>query len=118
MTMSVLGPTNAMAAVEIDIFSGRPNPSWTVPDTDVNRWLATLPTVPRPEPTAEALGYRGLIVQRGDDHIRVFNGAAIAPRFALADPARRFEAWLLSTGEKFADPKLLEWVRQSLHSLA
>ena len=103
-----------MVAVELDIFSGRPNPSWTVPDTDVHRWLTTLPTVQEPESAAEDLGYRGLIVHLGDEHIRVFNGTAIAPRFALADPARRFEAWLLSTGERFADPKLLESVRESL----
>ena len=101
-------------AVELDLFSGRPNPTWTVSGVDVSRWLNRLPAAERPQREDEPLGYRGIIVHLANDEIRVFNGIAVATAFVLADPERLFEAWLVSTGKNAADPELLEFARQSL----
>lgn len=51
-------------AVELDVFSGRPNPGWVLENKDaeeLNRLLQNLPARKTSAP-AEGLGYRGFIV--------------------------------------------------------
>jgi hypothetical protein len=121
--MSVVEKQPSMASVVLDIFSGRPNPSWTVPLVEVERWLTSLPASRRAGADEEGLGYRGLVVTSDKQRVRVFNGAvkigaatidtaAIGPA-TLDDPGRRFETWLLAAGEKVIDPAL--W--KSVHDL-
>ena len=48
--------------VEIDLFSGRPNPTWELTAAEVSELKARLATLPTGSPVAmpEVLGYRGL----------------------------------------------------------
>jgi hypothetical protein len=95
--------------VEVDIFSGRPNPVIELSAKDSREALALLagtrklergePGLP-PEPT---LGYRGLIVdQIGKRTVklprafRVVDGTILGARAPLAAPGREFEEFVLS----------------------
>ena len=56
--------------VTLDVFSGRPNPSWQLADADVRQLIERMAN--RSVPSAEAgedagLGYRGLIVSAVHD---------------------------------------------------
>jgi hypothetical protein len=69
--------------VEIDAFSGRPNPSWELsPDeaAELARRLADLPNANAPAP-APGLGYRGFVITNPEgshglpDLLRIHDGA-------------------------------------------
>jgi len=112
--------------VEADLFSGRPNPAWTLDAgeaadlADLLRLLA--PGSAAPEPPA--LGYRGITVRGvepalpGCTTLRAFRGAAVAecatgPR-TLSDPARALERWLLETARHRLDPELFEVIEREM----
>ena len=65
--------------IELDAFSGRPNPKWVASPAraaSISRGLSSLPDAPaRPEP--DHLGYRGFIVRQGGMHARVYGGHVI-----------------------------------------
>ena len=79
-----------MLRVTADIFSGRPNPSWTV--TDEAEARATLrdlgregTTLTDAEPAGAGLGFRGLWVEAlGDDLASDYRLAG--PRYLAVDP--------------------------------
>ena len=62
--------------IELDAFSGRPNPTWVAsPEraASISRALSSLPDAPgRPEP--DHLGYRGFIIRQRGLHARVYGG--------------------------------------------
>jgi len=62
--------------IELDAFSGRPNPTWTAsPDraASMSRDLSSQPDAPaQPEPGH--LGYRGFIIRQGALRARVYDG--------------------------------------------
>jgi hypothetical protein len=78
--------------VTIDMFSGRPNPSWEIAGDEASQLVAKLRDLraPRPELAAKAappgLGYRGIVVGRlsGDetvpDEVRAFNSVLSVKR--------------------------------------
>lgn len=95
-----------MMRIELDIFSGRPNPSW-VADADASeameRWLNLLPpadTWVAAPAAADELGYRGFILLREDDagtpptRLRVFRGRVFDEHRSCNEPAG-FEPWLI-----------------------
>ncbi|HEV2720064.1 MAG TPA: hypothetical protein VG323_08600 [Thermoanaerobaculia bacterium] len=82
--------------VELDIFSGRPNPRWRLGDAEAARVrelidaLAPAPAAAPPEPPG--LGYRGF---RIDDVATAYSGVVRMRGRVLADPQRRVERFLL-----------------------
>lgn len=98
--------------VEIDIFSGMPNPVWTLSDTQAAVFLAKLSELQEIEakPRSSNLGYRGLIIriqQGANQEMHIQNGfvevsGIMASTFFL-DPNRSLERWLLATGRAFVD---------------
>jgi len=62
--------------IELDAFSGRPNPKWVESQeraASVSRALSLLAEAPvRPEP--DHLGYRGFIIRQRGLHARVYGG--------------------------------------------
>lgn len=91
--------------VELDVFSGRANPSWTLSGDDAGQVLDLLrnaPTVGR-RSIENNLGYRGFVVEAPEvGIIRVQNGIVevtgeneITYR---SDPDRVIERWLLESG--------------------
>jgi hypothetical protein len=97
--------------VTLRIFSGRPDPTWTLSVrqmTHLSNLISTLtPLIPVPPMMEGGLGYQGFRVERLKDiEVRdplfTFQGIVwLGPRgdaSALIDPERRVERWLLDTG--------------------
>ena len=62
--------------IEIDAFSGRPNPKWVESAeraASVSRALSSLTEAP-PRPEPDHLGYRGFIIRQPGLHARVYGG--------------------------------------------
>jgi hypothetical protein len=110
------------ATVVLEIFSGRPDPSWTLDEhhvTELLRRLKTLPpatehTLP-PEP---GLGYRGLHVSLSDgahgETVVVRQGRVAFGRRILQDRGRTLEHWLLDTPPPDLEPAVLRSVKAAL----
>jgi hypothetical protein len=115
-------PSPDAATVEVDLYSGRPNPAWTLTPEEVARLVERIDALAPAEEVEPPgrLGYRGLrfrLLAGGrevasgesfDGHLR-FQGSA-GPRH-LADPGREVEQWLLATGEGKIEPQLYESLR-------
>jgi len=79
--------------VELDVFSGRPNPRWTLaaPEADrLRRQIRSLRSS-APEQHIPDLGFRGFIVHDAAGSVRVFRKTVIVPaarprRFLLDTP--------------------------------
>jgi len=112
--------------VELDVFSGRPNPTWNLSEreaTEFQNRLAALPPAP-PAERMPGLGYRGLVVRNaggqvaGMDSIAVGDGIASSHSHARAhyfrDEGRELEKWLLSTGESHLDPALYQEIARQI----
>lgn len=59
------------------IFSGRPDPQWPVSDEQAEGWLNSMVQAPQEKvdvPDASALGYRGVVLYRGNDYYYLFDG--------------------------------------------
>jgi hypothetical protein len=99
----------ARVEVELDIFSGAPNPTWVLTSAEADVFVRRLAALTRisARKRPEALGYRGLIVllRQGADAqlIRIQNGAVHfsngATNFYSYDRDRDLERWLLNTGK-------------------
>ncbi|MEW6352164.1 MAG: hypothetical protein AB1646_24185 [Thermodesulfobacteriota bacterium] len=99
--------------VELDIFSGRRNPSWDLHPGQADeflRLLRQLPATETVEPIPDGLGYRGMIVRpsrdekRDLDEIVVCRGRVTIRRgdeiHQLIDEDDSLERWLIGTGRE------------------
>lgn len=91
--------------VELDIFSGRSNPSWTLSGDDAGQLLELLRSAPivGRRSIENNLGYRGFIVKAsGIGIVRVQNGIVEVTGenevTYRGDPDRVIERWLLESG--------------------
>jgi hypothetical protein len=105
--------------VELDIFSGRPNPHWSLSPDQQEQWLAQLRTasVAQDEvPILDGLGYRGFLVINGQEEVRVFKGRVFGFDLRqLLDSNRSIERWLFETGRPSLPSNLIEIVTSALH---
>lgn len=107
--------------VELDVFSGRENPTWILSTQD--EWVfiekfRTLPKIKGEVSGWNGLGYRGLIVRCGSiedksvGEIKIHNGtvSAIIENNAsnYSDPGRVLELWLVKTAKDHIEDKLHE----------
>lgn len=109
----------ATADVEIDIFSGRPNPTWTLSDTQTASLLEMVGGLPQSEAGAapDHLGYRGMIVRLHNAAARevaVHNGVVVVNGTSHTDPERRVERWLLETGRGSVEQSTYDFVEGEL----
>lgn len=124
--MSVDWDSVTRAEVELDVFSGRPNPAWSLSGAEKSHLVELLSGLPSGEvrELPEPLGYRGFAVTltHADarvTEIRVYKGAvrmeAGGAVTALSDPGRTLERWLSTTGSRL-DPGLREMVLNELQN--
>jgi hypothetical protein len=113
----------ARTEVELDIFSGRPNPTWVLGTDDADtlvRRLAALPRIPACE-LSTRLGYRGLIVHvtRGAETrlirvqsrcVQIAEGETTHAR----DEGRELERWLIETGRRHVEQDVMELVEREV----
>src|SRR5947209_2566069 len=84
--------------VELDVFSGRPNPRWEL-DEIHSRQLRQLQS--QLEPTSQgpveppALGYRGFYYSDPTGRVHAYHGHLKAVSAALADPSFSVERYLI-----------------------
>jgi hypothetical protein len=106
--------------VTLDVFSGRPNPEWTLTpaeSAEFERRLAALsPVSVAPAGRTQPLGYRGFEVRGRPMLVRVFHGEAVNGGLALVDPGRGLERWLLDSGRGNLDPNLAAYVDSQISS--
>ena len=119
------GTTSGAVEVELDIFSGRPNPSWTLSKEETSQLLGMLNELPVSEahPEADGLGYRGFVVSFKDSQgqparARIHEGTVTrseggSTRY-FADKDRKLEHWLLKTSGSRLSPKIYEVVAREL----
>jgi len=114
------------ARVEVDLYSGRPNPIWDLTAAATQSLLErcdALPSLPRTVAgahSAEGLGYRGLKVDvlRGGriQRLSIGDGKVVikvsrSPQWhQFRDPERQLERWLLQTGLEHLDPDLYRYL--------
>jgi hypothetical protein len=121
------GSNEAMAAhceVELDIFSGVPNPAWGLTDAEADGFMKQLAALPRTAPGQflDKLGYRGFIVQcrQGTEAwlVRLQNGIVHISQGATnsyaGDEQRRLERWLLNTGKPYLKAELFQIAESEL----
>ncbi|MDX6448354.1 MAG: hypothetical protein QOG29_1140 [Gaiellaceae bacterium] len=98
--------------VELDVFSGRPNPRWELDEPTANplrRLLSQLTVAGVTPPEPPGLGYRGFVVADDGRELRAYNGYVTGSDVVLADPARAVERFLLAQL-----PPEHEWLRGSV----
>ena len=115
-----MGIQMATADVEIDIFSGLPNPTWTLSNMQTASLLGMVSELSQTEAKAQSddLGYRGMIVRMREEaavrELYVHNGIVELNGRHYSDPDRRMERWLLETGKSFVDERIYEIVESEL----
>lgn len=118
--------------VELDVFSGRPNPVWELSVQESREFIHRFQALPPQENVdinnvsiAEGLGYRGMIITRLEHPLAEYNEVFVSNGIVVAnyndrskqwiDKNREFEKWLLQTGRESLDEALYEQVVQQLH---
>ena len=118
---NIIGKSESMKVrieVELDIFSGMPNPKWILTNDEVDIFMKKLGTVSRISATRLSgnLGYRGFIVKvtQGSKkqliHIQtgiVQISMGITKDYAK-DNDRDLERWLLTTGRPYIKNELFQ----------
>lgn len=118
-----MGPTAAAAAatVSLHIYSGLPDPMWTLDGAQVDALSALIESLAAGAPVQAPsnLGYRGFSVEvAGGARVTAAGGTVgrtvgDAPEW-FADPERTVERWLLASGEGVLRPAEVEIVKGDL----
>ena len=113
--------------VELDAFSGRPNPRWDLTQTQAAEFLARLRKLQQAQssfPRSDGLGYRGFIVSGNEGMLdsyndaRVYRGIVFARRGKreeiFADSERSLERWLLESARGHVDESALKYIESEI----
>ena len=76
--------------VELDVFSGRPNPHWELPQSEASEIAEKLASLPQVDVQVHipGLGYRGFLLHTDNQAIRVYRGYVIRERDGRATTYR------------------------------
>lgn len=109
--------------VEIDIYSGRPNPRFTLKaaqTAELERRIAALPPLANANPST-GLGYRGVVVRGSGAFVElVVSAGTITIRdrsgrtTQKSDPGRELERWLVEAGAGDLEQGELAFIRDNL----
>ena len=86
--------------VELDVFSGRPNPRWPLDDRSTARLMRLHEALRRDNRVVAeppGLGYRGFLYTEGSTTWRAYRGIIRSLRVVLADPDLQIERFLLAS---------------------
>jgi hypothetical protein len=114
--------------VTLDVFSGRPNPTWSLSEpttVEFSRRLHALEASKVDAPEFDDLGYRavgaqfqdqmkGVVVVKASRGLVTLDQAG--QRFRYIDPGRQFELWLVNTGAGHVTPDVLQYVTREIAS--
>lgn len=105
--------------VELDIFSGKPNPSWRLSIEQVDFLQASLKSldVSCEKPIAPDLGYRGFVVTLNNNvRIIIYGGTISIHKKVFLDRDRKLERWLVRTGDQKISEALKQVVLKEIDS--
>ena len=114
---------SAHTSVELDVFSGQPNPIWSLNASQcekVEKHLGQLSKATGESlPSPPILGYRGVIVhyknnQGIKESIRFYRGVAQSEQLQLRDIDRKLEKWVLNTGQDVIDSNMWRYLPTEL----
>lgn len=119
----------AVTQVELDIFSGLPNPEWPMSEDEsqiFNEMLEACPEIYQTE-MSEDLGYRGFVVHTKQlpnstelAAIRIRDGVVSVSKGGVEsycqDVDKKIETWLLEQSRQFVDKDLQDIVEASLRN--
>jgi hypothetical protein len=115
---------SARVEVELDIFSGKPNPTWVLTNEEADSFVKKLAALPQISATELSgnLGYRGFIVQvlQGANtqliHIQtgVVHISIGATKVYAKDENRELERWLLNTGKPHLKNEIFQMVEHEI----
>ena len=115
---------SARVEVELDIFSGLPNPVWILSPGEGTLFREKLTGLPDASPRVLSthLGYRGFLVrvsdQTGEFSLWIQNGTVEIchgdRKFYYGDRERELERWLLYTGRSVLKGELFHLVENEL----
>lgn len=109
-----------MLKIELDIFSGQPNPSWTLTSKEeaqlVDRLLADKSQMQPLNQSPSKLGYRGFIVNALSEDDGSWHNSKLpsAFRLGLSSLSQSVENWLIDTNLAHIDDVLKEHVRSEI----
>jgi hypothetical protein len=99
----------------LDIFSGRPNPTWTLSATEAQELRNHISALSTSLPNAAEvpdLGYRGVRVALSSTEVTVGHGSVAVETGGkttnFADAGRQLERWLLHTAQGKIAPDVLK----------
>ena len=112
------------ATVIVDVFSGLPNPEWTIAGdvlVQLKMMLAHLAQFHGTVPEPPGLGYRGLILELSSNEgiegpLRFFGGYVAGPHQAWVDSGHTLERWLMEQSIR-AVPQHADLLKQLLNEL-
>lgn len=84
--------------VELDVFSGRPNPHWQLDEQhreELLRLQGHLTPASQTAPEPPGLGYRGFVYSDRGGQVRAYRGHVVTARGMLEDPTFTIERYLL-----------------------
>jgi hypothetical protein len=113
--------------IELDAFSGRPNPRWEPTGDQTANFLARFHAL-KPSPGSHAppdsLGYRGFVVTAnggtvgGYDEVRIYRGLVFARRGDRAetfiDSERALENWLFDSLQGHVPESVLQYIKSEI----
>jgi len=107
--------------VELDAFSGRPNPRWELSAEQASEYrtrFGSLGPAASPSTGGDGLGYRGFIVRANGEEARFYRGIAVVNQSGrqevFADPSRALEHWLLETARPHVDAAVMTYIAGEL----
>jgi hypothetical protein len=110
---------NSSLRIELDVFSGRPNPTWSLNDEQSREFLVRFRALKKYRSNRklyDGLGYRGFTVTglRDYDQVTVWEGLVetnrAGEREKVIDEAGRLERFLLETAKGHIDADLYRMV--------
>ena len=111
--------------IELDVFSGRPNPAWSLTGEQAAEVLARFRALePSDSPGAlfDGLGYRGFKIAGFEDHDEVTVRAEVVEasrggtRRRWLDEGRGLERYLLETSKPHLDPDLYRMIAATIET--
>lgn len=113
---------NETSQIELNIFSGRPDPTWTITNTEIAHLISQVQKLPATQPKefADNLGYRGFTVRlnSNDGFIKVYQGICEYQLQGKSqffhDEDRQLEKQLLATGKPYLLENLYNDVLQEI----
>lgn len=113
--------------VELDAFSGRPNPRWELTEAQKEEFLSMLRGLhpaERESSTPGGLGYRGFVVHgkersvNGYDEVRIVRGIVEARSVhhsdTFSDPERHLERFLLRSAYGHVSESVLQYIQSEI----